>query len=42
MKDFFKKISQMLTSLFNSIAEARAASALARVGEYEKAKNVYK
>ena len=36
MKNFFKA----LTGFLNSIAEARAASSLARMHKYEEARNV--
>lgn len=37
-----KKILDMLTKFLSAMAEARAASHLARMGRIEEAKNVYK
>lgn len=42
MKNFIKTLSTKLDSFFNGLAQARTAAALARMGEYEKAKNLYK
>lgn len=40
MKRFLTKISSAITLFLNSIAEARAATVLARMHKYEEAKNV--
>ena len=42
MKNFIKNVLGKLDSFFNGLAQARTASALARMGEYEKAKNLYR
>ncbi len=38
MKNFLKS----LTKFFSAMAQARAASSLARMGKFEEAKNIYK
>ncbi len=38
MKNFLKSIG----NLFSAMAQARAASSLARMGKFEEAKNIYK
>ena len=42
MKQFFTKLANTLTCFLNGLADARVASAYARAGDYEKAKNIYK
>lgn len=37
-----KKLVQSIMSFFEALARARAATALTRAGEFEKAKSLYK